>query len=106
MGKTLSGEYSMRESHRYGFGNYCERHAELLNRIVSVGTDSDGRRYVRIELDIRQAELVLREMGLECSKAKPLMTPGFKLDEREFALRETEVPLESADASRYRSCVM
>ena len=49
MGKTSSGKYSMRESHRLGFGNHCDRHAELLNRIVSVGTDSDGRRYVRIE---------------------------------------------------------
>ena len=34
---------------------------------------------------------------------KPLMTPGFKLDEKELALRETEIPLESADATRYRS---
>ena len=58
MGKTLSGKYSMRESHRLGFGNHCERHAELLNRIVSVGTNSDGWRYVRIEPDIRHAELV------------------------------------------------
>ena len=58
MGKTLSGKYSMRESHRLGFGNHCERHSELLNRIVSVGTDSDGRRYVRIEPDNRHAELV------------------------------------------------
>ena len=37
---------------------------------------------------------------------KPLTTPGFKLDEKELALRETEIPLESADATRYRSCVM
>ena len=54
-----------RESHRLGFGSHCERHAELLNRVVSVGTDSDGRRYVRIEPDIRNAELVLRNLGLE-----------------------------------------
>ena len=56
--KTFSGWYSMRESHRLGFGSHCESHAELLNRIVSVGTDSDGRRFVRIEPDIRHAELV------------------------------------------------
>ena len=56
--KTFSGKYSMRESHRLGFGSHCESHAELLNRIVSVGTDSDGRRFVRIEPDIRHAELV------------------------------------------------
>ena len=37
---------------------------------------------------------------------KPLKTPGFKVDEEELALRETEVPLEAADATRYRSCVM
>ena len=60
MGKTLSGKYSMRESHRLGFGSHCERHAELLNRIVSVGTDSA----VRIEPDIKHAELVLRDLGL------------------------------------------
>ena len=83
----------MRESHRLGFGDHCERRTELLNRIVSVGTDSDGRRYVRIEPDIRHAEHVLRDLGLEGSKVKPLTTPGFKLDEREFALREIEVPL-------------
>ena len=106
MGKTLSGKYSVRESHRLGFGNHCEPHAELFNRIVSVGTDSDGRRYVRIEPDIRHAELVLKDPGLQGSKAKPLTTPGFKHDERELALRETEVPLEAADATRYRSCVM
>ena len=105
MGKTLSGK-SMKESHRLGFGNHCERQAELLNRIVSVGTDSDGRRCDRIEPDIGRAELVRGDLGLEGSKAKPLMTPGFKLDEVEFAWKETEVPLESADATRYRSCVM
>ena len=33
-------------------------------------------------------------------------TPGFKVDERELALREKEVPLDSGDAMRYRSCVM
>ena len=44
-----------------------ERHAELLNRTVSVGTDSDGRRHVRIELDVRHAELVLRKLGLRRS---------------------------------------
>ena len=106
LGNTLSGKYSMRESHRLGFGNHCERHAELLNRIVSVGTNSGGRRYVRIEPDIRHAELVLRDLALEGSKVKPLTTPGFKLDEKEAALRETEVPLEASDVTRYRSCVM
>ena len=65
MGQTLSGRYSMRESRRIGFGDHCERHAEMLNRIVSVGTESDGRRYARIEPDIRHAELVLRDQGLE-----------------------------------------
>ena len=106
MGKTLSGKCYMREPHRLGFGNHCERHAELLNRTVSVGTDSDGKRYVRIEPDIRHAELVLRDLGVEGCKGKPLTTPGFKLDERELALRETEVPLEATDATRYKSCVM
>ena len=94
MGKTSSGMYSMRESHRLGSGSHCESHAELLNRNMPVGTNSDGRRYVRIEPDVRHAELVLRDQGLEGSKVKPLTTPGFKLDEREVALRETEVPLE------------
>ena len=59
-----------------------------MNRIVSVGADSDGRRYVSIEPDIRHAELVLRNLGLEESKAKPLTTPGYKVDEKEVALRE------------------
>ena len=50
--------------------------------------------------------LCLRDLGLEGSKTKPLTTPGFKIDEKELALRETEVPLEAADATMYRSCVM
>ena len=106
MGKTLSGKYSMRESHRLGFGSHCERHDELFNRIVSVGTNSDGRRCVSVEPDIRHAELVLRNLGLEGSKAEPLTPQGFKLDERELALRQTEVPLDSGVATRYWSCVV
>ena len=98
MGKTLSGKYSMRESHRLGFGSHCQSHAELLNRIVSVATDSDGTRYVRIQPDIRHAELVLRNLGLEGSKTKPFTTPGFKVVEKELALREKRVPLGSQDA--------
>ena len=78
IGKTMFGKYSMRESHRYGIGSHCERRAELLNRIVSVGTDSDGRRYVRIQPDIRHAELVLKDLGLEGSKAKPLTDARFQ----------------------------
>ena len=78
-----------------GIGSHCERHAELLNRIVSVGTDSDGRRSVRIEPDIRHVELVLRNLGLEGSKSKPLTTSGFKVDGKELAFREKEVPLDS-----------
>ena len=88
MGQTLSGKYSMRASHRLGFGSHCERHAELLNRVVSVGTDSDGRRYVRIESDIKNVEFVFRILGLEGSNAKLLKTPRFKVDEKELALRE------------------
>ena len=60
----------------------------------------------RIEPDIRHAELVLRNLGLDGSKTKPLTTPGFKVDEKELALREKEVLLDSQDATRYRSCVM
>ena len=43
---------------------------------------------------------------MEGSKAKPLATQGFTLDDKELNLRETEAPLEAADATRYRSCVM
>ena len=46
---------------------------------------------------------MLRNLGLEGSKAKP---PGFKADEKELALREKEVPIDSQGAVRYRSCVM
>ena len=35
-----------------------------------------------------------------------MTTPGFKIDEKELALREKEVPSDSQDAARYRSCVM
>ena len=73
-GKNFIWQVLMRESHRLGFGNHCERHAGLLKGVVSVGTKSNGRRYVRIEPDIRHAEL------------EPLTTPGFKFDEKELAL--------------------
>ena len=53
---------------------------------MSVGTGSDGRRYVRIEPDIRHSEFVFRNLGLEGSKAKSLTTPGFKVDKKEIAL--------------------
>ena len=107
MGKIfISRKFSMRESYRLGCGNHCEHHAELLNRIVTVRTSSDGGKYVRIEPDIRHAELVLRDLGLAGSKVKPLTPPGFKLDQREVALRELEVPLEATGASMFRCCVM
>ena len=35
-----------------------------------------------------------------------MTTPGFKVDEKELALREKEVPLDSQGATRYRSCVV
>ena len=54
----------------------------LLEQILM----ADGN--VRIEPDIRHAELVLRNLVLEGSKAKPLTTPGFKMDVKELALRE------------------
>ena len=50
--------------------------------------------------------LCSENLGLEGSKAKPLTTPGFKVDEKELALREKEVPLDSQGATRYRSCGM
>ena len=50
-------------------------------------------RYVRIEPEIKHAEFLLRDLGLEGSKVKPWTTPGFRLDERELAMRETEAPV-------------
>ena len=37
---------------------------------------------------------------------EPSTTPWFKVDEKDLALREKEVPLDSQGATRYRSCVM
>ena len=99
MGKTLSGKYPMRESHRLGFGSHCECHAELLNRIVSVGADSDGRRCVRIEPDIRHTETCAQKLGIGRKQGETIDKQGFKVDEKELALREKEVPLDSQGAT-------
>ena len=32
---------------------------------MSVGTDFDGRRFVKIEPDIKHADFVLKDLGLE-----------------------------------------
>ena len=43
---------------------------------MSVGTDSDDKRYVKIESDIKNVEFVLRILGLEGSNAKLLKHQG------------------------------
>ena len=77
LGNILASKYSVRESHRLGFGRHCVRHAQILNRIVSLGVDESGQRFVKIEPDARHAELVLRELGFTGKKVNTLTIPGF-----------------------------
>ena len=59
LSETLASKYSVRESHRLGFGAHCCREATVLNRVISVGVGDDGWKFLWIEPDARHSELVL-----------------------------------------------
>ena len=60
MGDFLKSKYSLRESGRLGFGQGCDRTATILNRVVTLSVESNGRKMVTIEPDARHVEIILR----------------------------------------------
>jgi len=105
MSELLSSKYSMRESHRLGFGEHCDKSATILNRVVSVGVE-DGRRFVQVEPDQRHVEIILEALGLKKEKTKGVVTPSAKLSEAEWDRRRLSPPLSPSRTTSYRSCVM
>ncbi len=87
MKKTLESKYSVPESHRLGFGDHCMRTATVLNRVVVLGHDQDGRKFLRLEPDARHTELILKSLGLDGKETKSVATPGAKLTEEEVIRR-------------------
>ena len=105
VGKTLASKYSVRESHRLGFGAHCVQEATVLNRVVILGVEG-GRKFVQIEPDARHVELILADLGLDAETTKPVATPGLKQDDGTAERRKGEPQLSPANSSKYRSCVM
>ena len=105
MAVALKSRYSVRESHRLGFGEGCARHATILNRVVSLG-ELNGRRYVQIEPDKRHVELIVSSLGLDKSNTKSVTTPSVKPSDAEAAQFQHGPKLSASETSLYRSCVM
>ena len=105
MAELLKSKYDVRESHRLGFGSHCSRQASVLNRIVTLGHDGDGRKFVQIEPDARHTELILRALGLT-KASKPISKPGVKVTDAEHEKRKLEPKLVGGEVKVYRSAVM
>ena len=100
LGELLASKYSVRESHRLGFGSHCVQEAQILNRVITLRME-DGQKVV--EAYRLHAYFVLRDLGLDGSDAKSLGIPGNKIEPP--AEGEVDELCEPAEATTYRSCV-
>ena len=91
MNRSLGSKYSLRESYRLGFGPEDDRTASILNRVVTLSWDADGRKQVTIEPDARHVEIIFRSLGLGGKGAKSLATPGIKKTDAQEERREEEI---------------
>ena len=105
MKELLGSKYQMREAHRLGFVQGCERSATVLNRVVELGEDG-GRRWVKIEPDRRHVELILQTVGMKLGSANGVTTPSMKPTDAQASLLQTSPELTGAEASAYRSATM
>jgi hypothetical protein len=103
---ALGQKYSLRESFRIGFGEHCAREAMVLNRVVTLGRGTDGRKFVCIEPDSRHIEIMLQTVGLDPQGTKPVATPSLKPTDADASRRATAPELSRARTTQYRSCVM
>ena len=105
MTTLLKSKYSVRETHRLGFAQGCVQEAVVLNRVVKLGRDESGRKFVQVEPDARHVPLILKTLGLT-GKSTPTGIPGVKVTDAELERRLSEPALNRTDTSAYRSCVM
>ena len=106
MGDILKSKYSLRESSRLGFGRGCHRTATILNRVVTLSIDSDGRKAVTIEPDARHVEIVLRSLGLAGKETKSVSTLGVKKTDAQEERKLGEPPIGRNETTMFRSCLM
>lgn len=62
----------MRETHRLAFREHCALQATTLDRVVTVGHGSGGRKHVDVEADARRVEIILSSLGLGGAEARPV----------------------------------
>ena len=98
---VLGSKYSMRESHRLGFGERCTQSAAILNRVVTLGYGVDGRRFLQIEPDSRHVDLIL-----EGDRTKSVATPRVKRTDEHEVQRREEPTLGREETTLYCSNVM
>ena len=106
MNKILGSKYSLRESYRLGFGPEDDRKASILNCVVTLSWDSDGRKQITIEPDARHVEIILRSLALGGKDAKSVVTPGIKKTDAQEEKQLLEPPLGRAETTLFRSCLM
>ena len=74
MGKLLASKYSVRESHRLGFGGHCCREATILNRVLKLQLNDEGKKEVQVMADRRHVEIVHQSLGFN-ARTKAVTTP-------------------------------
>ena len=102
--ELLASSYSVRETHRLGFGHGCVQEATVLNRVVKLGIEN-GRKCVQIEPDSRHVQLIIKTLGFS-SKSGSTAVPGVKVSDAELERRLSEPQLSKIETSAFRSCVM
>ena len=105
MNAMLKSKYSVRESHRMGFSPECTRAAVVLNRVISLGRDDSGRKWVQFEADQRHVDLILQSAGIS-SKSNSVTTPAVKPTDAQAEQLQRSAELSQKDATIYRSAVM
>jgi hypothetical protein len=97
--KVLAGRYDYKVVGSIGPDPSDKGEMCVLNRTIRY---VDGE--VEYEADLRHAELIVRELGLET--AKSVSAPGTKKTQRDVAAAAASPKLGSADHSSYRSVTM
>ena len=77
----------------------------ILHRVVKLGRDESGRKFVQVEPVARHVPSILKTLGLT-GKSTATSVPGVKVTDAELERRLSEPTLSKTDTSAYRSCVM
>ena len=76
-----------------------------MNRVVKLGRDESGRKFVQVEPDARHVPLVLKTACL-IGKSTTTIVPGVNVTDAELERRLSEPALSKSDTSAYMSCGM